>query len=284
MGQCVMLHDRYSPARRFVTVTFDTGSCRDDYRMRLRIMARDLRQAAPDILLLQNVFATADNRYNTAGQLAQHLGMRCAFLPMRPKVRHLDGRPIDSWSGLAILSRHPILDTVRATLPCDGRDGERIVQFADLDIAGTRLMVANIQVSRTAGAEAVRRHQIERLAEWLAAAHDYDHLLVGGDFNAGPGEPALDPVRAVAGFDVYEAAPERGVDRLFSLTRKSEWRANRPAILDKPRTVLDHIDIETNQYPSERPAFAADLILPNMADSSVRRLPSWQPAVQIAAE
>lgn len=247
-------------------------------------MARDLRAVSPDILLLQNVFATSDHRYNTAGHLAQHLGMRCTFLPARPKVRHLDGRPIDSFSGLAILSRHPIVDAVRAPLPCDARDGERIVQFADLDVAGTRLLVANIQVSRLAGADAVRRHQIERLADWLATAHDYDHMLVGGDFNAGPEEPALAPIRDLPGFRVTEAAPERGVDRLFALTRASAYGAGSAVTLGDTRLILDHIDVETNQFPSERPAFAADLIAPKQTGAWQPRRQTWVSRPQIAAE
>ena len=88
-----MPHDTYQSYHRFNAITFDTSSCRDDYRARLSVMTKELQMLSPDILLLQNVFATADNRYNTAAHLARQQHMKCTFLPMRPKLRHLDGRP-----------------------------------------------------------------------------------------------------------------------------------------------------------------------------------------------
>lgn len=254
-----MPHDIYQSYRRLNAVTFDTSSCRDDYRARLGVMAKGLLALSPDILLLQNVFATPDNRYNTAGHLARHLRMHCAFLPLRPKVRHLDGRPIESHSGLAILSRHAIVDAGHIELPSDPRDGRRIAQFADIDLNGIRLLVANIQLGHLAGTDAVRRHQIEKLAERLANAHDFDHILVGGDFNASRVEPALDPIRTLAGFDVCEAAPERGVDRMFTLTRAPTYRTVEPLALSDGSAALDLIDPVTNLYAGDRAALACEL-------------------------
>lgn len=256
-----MPHDTYQPHHRFSAITFDTSSCRDDYRSRLTVMTNELQVLAPDILLLQNAFATADNRYNTAAHIARHLRMQCAFLPMRPKVRHLDGRPIESHSGLAILSRHTIVDSGHIVLPCDARDGQRIVQFADLDIEGTHLLIANIQLGHQAGTDAVRRHQIEKLAERLADAHDFDHILVGGDFNAGRTEPALDPIRTLHGFAVAEAAPERGVDRLFALARTPSQQSVSPIELVDIRAELDSVDPGTNLYPGDRAALACEMTL-----------------------
>ncbi len=256
-----MPHDTYQSYHRFNAITFDTSSCRDDYRARLNVMTKDLQSLAPDILLLQNVFATADNRYNTAAHLARRLGMQCAFLPLRPKLRHLDGRPTQSHSGLAILSRHAIVSASHIELPCDPRDGQRIAQFCDIELQGTHLLVANIQLGHRAGTDAARRHQIEKLAECLAGAHDFDHILAGGDFNAGRIEPALDPIRNLAGFAVAEAAPERGVDRLFAISRTPGYRPVAPIVLSESRTELDAADSATNLYPGDRPALACELTL-----------------------
>jgi endonuclease/exonuclease/phosphatase family metal-dependent hydrolase len=208
-------------------ITFGTSSCRDDYRGRLSVMARELQQRAPDILLLQDVFATADHRFNTAAYLARHLGMTCAFHPARPKIRHLDGRPVQSHCGLAVLSRHRLGASAKLELPRDMRDGERIVQFADLEIQGTPLLLANVQLTNLAGTDALRRHQIERIAQLLGETRDYDHILVGGDFNAG----------------------RHGAS---------------PLALAGARAVLDHADPTTNLFPGDRPALAADLSLPRM--------------------
>jgi endonuclease/exonuclease/phosphatase family metal-dependent hydrolase len=256
-----MPHDTYQSYHRFSAITFDTSSCRDDYRSRLAVMTKRLQSLTPDILLLQNVFATADNRFNTAAHLARQLHMQCAFLPMRPKVRHLDGRPIESHSGLAILSRHPIIDAGHIELPRDPRDGRRLAQFADIVIEGTHLLIANIQLGHLAGTDAARRHQIEKLAECLADAHDFDHILAGGDFNAGRIEPALDPIRTVQGFTVAEAAPERGVDRLFAMTRTASYRPVPPVVLTESRAELDAADAATNLYPGDRAALACELTL-----------------------
>jgi endonuclease/exonuclease/phosphatase family metal-dependent hydrolase len=256
-----MPHDSYQAYRRFTAITFDTSSCRDDYRTRLDVMTEGLLALSPDVILLQNVFATADNRYNTAAHLARNLGLRCAFMPMRAKIRHLDGRPIQSLSGLAVLSRHKIIDTGHIELPCDPRDGQRRAQFADIDLQGSRLLVANIQLGHLAGTDAARRHQIEKLAERLTHAHDFDHILVGGDFNAGRVEPALDPIRTLRGFTVAEAAPERGVDRLFAISRTSNCRPIAPIMLTESRPELDAADAATNLYPGDRPALACELTI-----------------------
>jgi endonuclease/exonuclease/phosphatase family metal-dependent hydrolase len=273
-----MPHDTYQTYHRFSALTFDTSSCRDDYRARLNVMTKGLQVLASDILLLQNVFATADNRYNTAAHLAHRLGMHCAFLPMRPKVRHLDGRPVQSHSGLAILSRHGIVNSGHIELPRDPRDGQRVAQFADIDIQGTRLLVANIQLGHLAGTDAARRHQIEKLAECLADAHDFDHILAGGDFNAGRTEPALDPIRSMPGFAVVEAAPERGVDRLFAITRTANYRPVAPLTLNESRAELDAADAATNLYPGDRAALACELTL-SAAEAAnvipVGALPMW---------
>jgi len=281
-----MPHDMFSVHHRFTAMTFDTSSCRDDYRARVDVMTQALSLAAPDILLLQNVFATADNRHNTASHLANALHMQCAFLPVRPKIRYLDGRPTQSHNGLAILSRHAVIDAGRIELPCDPRDGERIAQFVDLDIDGMRLMVANIQLGHQAGADAVRRHQIETLAQRLAGAHDFDHILVGGDFNAGPNEPALAPIREMHGFTVAEAAPERCVDRLFVLTREAAYRPIAPLTLADTRLELDRIDPITNLFPAERAALMCEMTLNTAREAlaPISGLPGWAKGARMRRE
>ena len=268
-------NDKSDAPALLAATSFSTSSCQDDYRVRLSIMARELAFQSPDILLLQDVFATADHKYNTAAYLARHLHMRAAFHPARPKMRHLDGRPVDSHCGLAVLSRHHIVASVKIGLPHDTRDGERIAQFVDLDVAGTRLLVVNVRVSHLADKDALRRHQIERLADLLASASDYDHMLVGGDFNAAPKDPALAPLRDLDGFSVCEAAPERGVDRLFGLSRHGVM----PISLANAQPALERPDPAANLFPGARAALSADLALGQTYDHSQQSL-----ALQTAAE
>jgi endonuclease/exonuclease/phosphatase family metal-dependent hydrolase len=125
-------------------ITFSTSACRSDYRARLDIMARELATLAPDIVLLQDVFATADGRYNTATTLARRLGMTVAFHPARFGIRHLDGRPIESHSGLAVLARARIRRSMRIELHSEGRDGERIGQLVEIVHGATTLLAVNV--------------------------------------------------------------------------------------------------------------------------------------------
>lgn len=57
--------------------------------------------------------------------LANALSMWSAVLPLRRKRRRIDGVETDSSSGLAVLSRLPILAQRAVPLTSDPRDGER---------------------------------------------------------------------------------------------------------------------------------------------------------------
>lgn len=85
-----------SDRRGVSIVTLNTWKAEGDYPRRV---------AAPDILLLQEVFIARSLGENTAESLARLLGMDAHVLPLRRKARLFGGRPVDSHSGLAILSR-----------------------------------------------------------------------------------------------------------------------------------------------------------------------------------
>jgi endonuclease/exonuclease/phosphatase family metal-dependent hydrolase len=70
---------------------------------------------------------------------------------------------------------------------------------------GARLLFAAVHLHNGSSDGEQRVAQVERLVPWLDASPDHDALIVVGDFNAGPTEPASLRMRA-AGFESAYAA------------------------------------------------------------------------------
>jgi endonuclease/exonuclease/phosphatase family metal-dependent hydrolase len=73
-------------------VSLNTWKCDGPYRQRLGLMAEELAALAPDVLLLQEVFATEDGHADTAAFLAQALAMHVIVSPARRKHRLFEGQ------------------------------------------------------------------------------------------------------------------------------------------------------------------------------------------------
>src|SRR5688572_26954049 len=118
-----------SVARRLRVVTINTGKGDGQYACRLALLADGLTRLDPDIVLLQESFIALDGSAHTARFLADRLGMQAAIAPARRKLREVEGRTVDSESGLAVLSRWMIRGSTTLALPSDPEDGDRIAQF-----------------------------------------------------------------------------------------------------------------------------------------------------------
>jgi endonuclease/exonuclease/phosphatase family metal-dependent hydrolase len=162
-------------------VTLNTWKCDGAYVQRLAAMEAGLASLAPDVIALQEVFAAPDTGYDTAAYLARSLGMEAAVLPLRRKIRVVDGQPVVSASGLAVLSRLPLRSHRSLQLTADKRDGERAALFADLDIDGRVLTVACLHLTHLAKAAALRQRQWREVETALAK---YPMAVAAGDFNA----------------------------------------------------------------------------------------------------
>lgn len=162
-------------------VTLNTWKCDGDYPRRLTRMSTGLAALAPDLVALQEVFIAPDLGGDTAAFLAQALGMHKAVLPLRRKQRLVEGRSVESWSGLAVLSREPILAQRVITLPSDPRDGERAALAVDLAWEGLRIILVALHLTHLGDAAPLRRRQWERI---VAATADVPTVLAAGDFNA----------------------------------------------------------------------------------------------------
>lgn len=244
-----MLHD--AQTSRLSAITLNTWNCQGDYRNRLGAMARGLASVAPDIVLLQEVFSNRDGSDNTARHLASKLNLTCAYHPARTKTRRLGGDQVLCSSGLAILSRYPIVWSERFVLPDDPRDGERIAQFAEIHIDRLRLLVVNLHLSHLEFADNLRRRQLDCIVGRMAHAWTHDHILLGGDFNAGADAalfelfaeyPSLAATRAQSNAPIGQ-----GVDHLFAVRR----RGAAPLRVSAAIETLDEADETTGVLASD---------------------------------
>lgn len=252
-------------------VSLNTWKCEGDYERRLRLMADGLKAQAADLVLLQEVFATLDGTINTGSFVAEHLQMHCCFQPGRRKVRSLKGNDVKSYSGLAILSRYPYEETGALALPEDGRDGDRWAHWLRVHIDGHTILVINTHLSHLEDREDLRRQQLESIVAFASTCPG-DHLVIlGGDFNSRPGDPAmnwLDSQQLFPGRNAWLAAPylqamgtlvEEGgqacIDHLFSFTPCSDQAGIRWSTCF---VALNEPDGAGN-YPSDHLAVVAEL-------------------------
>jgi endonuclease/exonuclease/phosphatase family metal-dependent hydrolase len=162
-------------------VTLNTWKGDGAYSERVAAMTAGLTSLNPDVIALQEVFAAPEAGYDTAAQLARSLGMTASVLPMRRKVRAVEGRSVDSTSGLAVLSRLPVRSSRSVPLMADRRDGERAALLADLEMDGRTLTVACLHLTHLRGADDLRRRQWREVGDALAECRI---AVAAGDFNA----------------------------------------------------------------------------------------------------
>ena len=237
-------------------VTLNTWKNEGRYDRRLALMAEGLAALAPDVVCLQEAFQAQG--FDTAARLGEALGLSVSTEPARQKLRLHEGRPLDSASGLAILSRAPPQARGRIALPSAPADGERIAQWIQ---ATPDLRILNLHLSHLRGADAsvLRGRQLAHaLAE---AASPGSGLLVVGDFNAPASAPELAAV--AAGLDPAAPSTLQGehaspitqtraaIDHAI-LVEAGHWR------LVSRFNALDQPDAD-GFFPSDHAAVVADL-------------------------
>jgi len=175
----------------FTVLTLNTWKCDGDYARRLPVMARALARLAPDVILLQEVFASADGVWDTGMYLAEQLGLYRAFHPARFKTRPLHGDATEGYSGLAVLGRSIIRQHRTISLPGNDSDPQRAAQTLVIEFGGRSLRIMNTHLTHVCAADDLRRRQMQTIIDFL---HDEggDHpTVLGGDFNAEPNEPSI---------------------------------------------------------------------------------------------
>jgi endonuclease/exonuclease/phosphatase family metal-dependent hydrolase len=154
-------------------------------------LERQLAMLEPDLVAIQESFATIDGATATAARLGRHLGLSTAFVPARRKLRMFDGRPVDSHSGLALLSRWNIARHGALALPSSPQDGGRCAQLAVLAVGERRVAVTNVHLSHLPDGADLRRRQMEALLRQSCRGDNFDAAVLLGDFNAELAAPEL---------------------------------------------------------------------------------------------
>jgi endonuclease/exonuclease/phosphatase family metal-dependent hydrolase len=262
-------------------VTLNTGKCDGPYTLRLEALARGLRALQPDVIALQECFASSDKHFSTARMLGDELGMQYTFAAARRKPRQVEGTTLLGDSGLCLLTRWPLLRSASVALPEHALDGERIAQFGVLPCGSCEVLLANLHLCHLRDAGTVRRAEIDSILAhpWLHQERAARLLL--GDFNATVDSPELMPLlNGTLGWNVLDtyAAGNGREPRATVSCQAGWWPARRQdrcidfilSLADTPlshprfRTsavVLNQPDGETGTYASDHFGVATTMML-----------------------
>jgi len=201
-------------------VTLNSWKCDGAYARRLALMAEGLAALDADVIAVQEAFAAPALGLDTAAALADALGMGKAVLPLRRKVRRVEGVEVDSTSGVAVLSRLPILSERAVRLSAHPRDGERAALLVEVASVAGPVTVASLHLTHLTEAGALRRSQLLDIVDAIA---DRPSVLLAGDFNA--------PTEAL-GLE----------DTRFRDTRTACGSESRPTLVDGDASAcIDHV-------------------------------------------
>jgi len=253
---------------RLRLVSINTWKCDGDYPARMAVLARQLAALAPDVVALQESFATVDGSFDTAAALARHLDMAYGFVPERRKPRLVGGRLLDSHSGLAVLSRRPADEQLALPLPSTTEDGGRSAQLMRWQQGGRYLVIGNVHLSHLSDGGHLRQQQLECLLghPWF---DERNVALVCGDFNVELSAPEF---RAVL------ARPRCWQNACAGLAAKTTYRPSDGSARDLDHillgpggaarivdasVVLDAPDPETGEMASDHCGVSAEIALPS---------------------
>jgi len=247
-------------------VTFNTWNGQGDFDRRLALMCAGLKALNADVILLQEVFAQIPNGEDVARTIAHALKMNVVSAPARKKLRSVNGAPVLSCSGLAVLTRGTIRDHQTVRLPEDARDGERLGQVVSATIDGQEVLIANVHLSHLSGEDDLRQRQLDVLMDHAARLPEHDVMVLGGDMNLAARHSTLIALHTDRGFQVveYDAPPittlnpidgetaDMGViDHVF-VKAAGDFRV-------RAHTALNTLDDASGLYPSDHTAVVADV-------------------------
>lgn len=185
------VHPRFGPLldTRLRVLTWNLWGRGGPWEARLDAITVTLRDLAPDVVTLQEVWEEAGGR-NQAAMLAEALGFHHVFASRYEIDRVAVGN--------AILSRWPVLDLEVRPLPAPPELEElRNVVRADVGGPRGRLRVFTTHLNWKFDASAVRQDQVRAVASFVAETPDA-HVppILAGDFNA---VPDSDEIRMLTG-------------------------------------------------------------------------------------
>jgi endonuclease/exonuclease/phosphatase family metal-dependent hydrolase len=165
-------------------VTINTGKCDGSYRRRVEWLALELERLDPDIVVCQEAFRSESGALDTVEVISRRLGLSVAWSPARFKKRVCEDQALLGWSGMAVLSRAPILDCETVVLPTDERDGERVAQICAIPWEDRDIVVVNLHLTHLRDADGLRRTQLQTLLGHRSFDRPDVVRLICGDFNS----------------------------------------------------------------------------------------------------
>ena len=180
------------PTRRWLSaVTLNIHAGMRHGRNGLEQIAREIDAWRVDVVLVQEIerFRERSGMVDQAAWLGRRLGMHQAFASNVVRRPARAGAPRQA-SGIAILSRYPIVEREHHLLPNDATHQQRGLQRVVLDVDGARIAVFNTHFDH--GSAALRIAQARASA--AIVARERIPVLLGGDLNAQPGFAAVRPL------------------------------------------------------------------------------------------
>ncbi len=168
----------------------------DEVVSNLEGLAAKIRQVDPDILMVQEIDVNSKRAayVDQLQWLLDHTSLNYGAYASQWKADFIpsDGLgPMDS--GIAVLSKYPIIEAIRHSLPKIGEQDaltryfylKRAILETHIDVNGTKLVVLNTHLSAYAhdGTKKKQLDILKSLADDLSASST---LVVGGDFNMIP--------------------------------------------------------------------------------------------------
>lgn len=261
--------------RKIRVVSLNTWKNEGQYENRIQLIVDGLRMMNPDVILLQECFRCSENGYDTAAILAGSLGLHCHFAPAREKLREHNGETLLSYSGLAILSTFPCLDSWVLKLPSSVDGGERISFFCELEIENYRMGIVCIHFSHIRNEVDIRAKQLEHTLRALSSLRKRFPCVLGGDFNCVPDSVEVKTAEGLAGDSInvlpvfgvlQETSPiprqkeisGRQIDQIWVLQEVGSVRRIHVNAVDGG-LCLGKKDTKSGLYPSDHAGVWADL-------------------------
>jgi endonuclease/exonuclease/phosphatase family metal-dependent hydrolase len=215
-----------------------------DWESRGQRIARVINETSPDILGLQEIWATADE--NQAERLSTELALSWAWA-RSPAPEHFQRRIGDTTMqvGNAILSRWPIVSSVSRDLPSSSADEGRTTLITVVDAPTGPIAFVTTQLASTVGESALRCEQVRALTRHIIdEVPETASLVLAGDFNA---EPDSDEIRLLGGHKTAPAMPGLILVDAWRYAepdrRQWTWDRRNPAVLatGEPNARIDYI-------------------------------------------
>ncbi|HZS42104.1 MAG TPA: endonuclease/exonuclease/phosphatase family protein [Polyangia bacterium] len=177
---------------RLRVLTLNIWNRQGPWEDRLRLIRRDVKALAPDIVGLQEILHHDTLPEDQAQEIARDLGYHVAFAP----AWHIGG---GLHLGNAVLSRFPIGAADVFPLPVEPDDESRALLYVGIDAPCGRVPVFNTHLTWQLHRGHVRERQVafiaERVRELAPIGVGFPPIVMG-DFNA---EPDADEIRYLKG-------------------------------------------------------------------------------------